>query len=172
MELPSGNGWVGWFWHWDWPSWRVCEVVYIIEGWAPPTHRWNTIFKFHLQAWLCFSIGCGWLLANWWTPRAGARVPSLPDRGPDMPLCLGLSFAHSGLGTRRALPHGWLPIFSPQADGVEGRTRQIAGVKTVDGLNFLRGTRARCRRRGIDWLRANIDGVPVVAEAAGESYRA
>lgn len=32
------------------------EIFYINEGRTPPTHRWNTVFKFNLQTWLYFSL--------------------------------------------------------------------------------------------------------------------
>ncbi len=32
------------------------ELFYINEGRTPPTHRWNTVFKFNLQTWLYFSL--------------------------------------------------------------------------------------------------------------------
>ncbi len=146
-----------------------CEVVYIIEGWAPPTHRWNTIFKFHLQAWLCFSIGCGWLLANWWTPRVSLDARPFRILSRTCRYVLGYPLLIAALVLGALFPMAAPYIFS-HADGLEGRTRQIAGVKTVDGLNFLR-VREPDVAAGIDWLRANINGVPVVAEAAGESYR-
>ena len=146
-----------------------CEVVYIIEGWSPPTHRWNTIFKFHLQAWLCFSIGCGWLLANWWRPRAALEAFPLRIVSRTCRYVLGYPLIVVALVTAAFFPMAAPYIFS-HADGVEGRTRQIDGVKTVDGLNFLR-VKEPDVAAGIDWLRANVEGVPVIAEAAGESYR-
>lgn len=145
-----------------------CEVVYIVESWSPPTHRWNTIFKFHLQAWLCFSIGCGWLLANWWRPRAALEALPFRTLSRTCRYVLGYPLIVAALVIAALFPMAAPYLFS-HADGLEGRTRQIEGVKTVDGLNFLR-VKEPDVAAGIDWLRANTYGVPVIAEAAGAAY--
>lgn len=146
-----------------------CEVVYIIEGWSPPTHRWNTIFKFHLQAWLCLSIGVGCLFGAWWNQRG-----PLPGFGLRLVGRFGRYVVAYPLIIFALMVASVFPLAAPyiflQGDGFDGRTRQISGVRTADGLNFLRVEEPDVAA-GIDWLRSKVIGTPVVVEAAGESYQ-
>jgi hypothetical protein len=144
------------------------EVVYIQESWGPPSHRWNTQFKFHLQAWLCLSVGCGWLLGTWWKRPPGlapfvGRVLARTGRylcGYPV-LIFTLAFA--------ALFPAIAPFLFSQAEGFRGRTRQLEGAVTVDGLHFMRVQDPDVAAT-IDWLRASVRGTPVTLEAAGLEY--
>lgn len=146
-----------------------CEVVYIIEGWSPPTHRWNTIFKFHLQAWLCLSIGVGCIAGAWWNYRRPLLPFALRLLGRFGRYVIAYPLMIFALMVAAVFPLAAPYIFS-YGDGFEGRTRQITGVQTADGLNFLR-IKEPDVAAGIDWLRSNVIGTPVVVEAAGESYQ-
>jgi hypothetical protein len=145
-----------------------CEVVYINEGWSKPDHRLNTVFKLHLQAWLCLSIGIGALLGMWVQrpaelPTVGARITGRVCKyAVGVPLLLvALAFASI------------FPLMAPylfsEAEGFQGRSRQIPGEFTVDGLNFMR-LRSPDEMAAIEWLRSRVEGTPVVLEAAGEHY--
>ncbi|NUN97671.1 MAG: glycosyltransferase family 39 protein, partial [Candidatus Omnitrophica bacterium] len=147
------------------------EVVYVVEGWGPPGHRWNTIFKFHLQAWICLSIGCGWLMALWLekpvdlAPAPARALARLCRYTLGYPLLMG-ALAFSALFPMVA------PYIYSQGNGVDFRSRQVKGVRTADGLNYLR-VKEPDAAAAIDWLRAKTDGVPTILEGSeiDSSYR-
>jgi YYY domain-containing protein len=147
------------------------EVVYLNETWGPPTHRWNTIFKFHLQAWICLSIGCGWLFGNWWKKPVPPLSLSGRVIGRFCRYAIGYPILIAALCFAAIFPMIAPYIFS-RGDGFEGRTRHLAGVQTADGLNFLRVSDPDVAA-AIDWLRAEVPGTQVIAEGSeiDSSYR-
>ena len=48
------------------------EIFYINEGMAPPSHRWNTAFKFNLQVWHYLSIAAA--ISFLWIPEQLMRL--------------------------------------------------------------------------------------------------
>jgi len=146
-----------------------CEFFYIIEGGrGTPGHRWNTLFKFHLQAWLCLSIGCGWLLGLWWTKSSWLTTLSSKFVGRSFRYVVGYPVLAATL-----LGAGLFPMVAPYifsaANGFHDRTRGVTGNRSVDGLHYLRVKEPDVTAT-IGWLRTHIEGTPTVAEAHGYMY--
>jgi YYY domain-containing protein len=146
-----------------------CEVVYIKEGWGPPSHQWNTVFKLHLQAWLCLSVGVGWLLGVWWTPPEPGMRPSARIAGRVGRWVVGYPLLLAGLLFAAVFPL-MAPYLFAQAEGFRGRSRQFDNMVTLDGLAYLK-RREPDVAAAIEWLRRETEGTPVILEAAGEGYQ-
>lgn len=144
------------------------EIVHIREGWGAPGHRYNTQFKFHLQAWIVLAIGCGWLVGVWMRRPEG--VPPVAARVVGRVCRYGVGYP---LGAACLLFAGLFPLMAPfifsQSGGFDFRTRHLGAVRTVDGLAFQRVAKPDTMA-AIDWLRRFVDGTPVTVEAVGGHY--
>ena len=118
-----------------------CEVVYVWD-------RMNTIFKFHLEVWFLFAV-------------AGAIAVRLlfASGGILWKAVAAITFAASLFTAFTAVP-GYLRN-SPREDWPVG---------TLDGTAYLQ-TRSPGDRGAMEWINANVRGVPVVLEAQGDAYQ-
>jgi YYY domain-containing protein len=157
--------------------------------------RHNTVFKFYYTAWLLLSVSGGVGVVELLSPRV--RREALTPRPPLLMLGEGVtnsteavvltpspSIGRGGRGVR-ALPLGvralWLTaalallalaLVYPVA-GTMARTRGFTGEPTLDGLAGLRRSRSdldKAEYAAAMWLRANVEGMPVVLEATGGDY--
>ncbi len=126
----------------------VPEWVYLRDNFGT---RMNTIFKFYYQAWVLWGVAGTfglWWLTRHVRPAIGATVQALVALGAVASLFFtsGMALAYYGLGadTGREL----------SLDGTAFLSRQLPDDWAA-----------------IEWLRANVTGQPVIAEAAGDSYK-
>ncbi|MCA9436194.1 MAG: hypothetical protein KC978_10445 [Candidatus Omnitrophica bacterium] len=145
-----------------------CEVVYINEGWSAPLHRWNTVFKFHLQAWHFIGLGIGCFLGLWF--QRNPETPGVVARsaGRFFRYAIGYPILLFSLYLAVLFPL-ILPYFTGYGGGFSFRSRQIEADFTLDGLNFLRHKHPDYAAV-VDFLRAETEGQPTIVEVNGESY--
>lgn len=133
------------------------EIVYVrdfLDG--GDYERMNTVFKFSMQAWLCFAIGGALAVQRLWTHLSGVvkRVWS----GMLIVLVLGCSlFLPLGTASRINDHQTWIAIQAP--------VQSADYLPTLDGFASVKAW-FPADAKAIAWLNANIAGSPVVLEAA------
>ncbi len=140
----------------------VLVEVAVIRG---DVGRMNMVFKFYLQAWLLLSVAgatlAGWLLSSGW-----------PRWRPLAQHAWMAAFVFLGIGSL---------AYTIIASGAKIRDRWIPEApRGLDGLAFLpfavyhdQGQPLPLAEdfQAIQWLRANVDGSPVIVEANTPEYR-
>jgi len=134
-----------------------CEVLYIRDHFdSGGLYRMNTMFKFHYQVWLLFSIACApllkWLIESQWPTWA--------------PYKRVLWSVTAGLALLAALLY---PVNTVKAR-LSGTS---ASARTLDGAySFKMNNQADAQ--AVDWVRKNVAPkgrkMPVILEAWGGSY--
>ncbi len=117
-----------------------CELVYVWD-------RMNTVFKFHLETWLLFSLA-----------GAAALAALAASRSRAWRIAVGLTGAASLFTALTAVP---------------GYLRMDRGGRpsfTLDGTAYL-AREAPGDRGAYEWINANVRGIPVILEAQGPSYQ-
>ena len=129
--------------------------------------RMNSVFKFYLQVWVLMAVGSAYLL---WR------------------LLYGRATAGRGGGTRRAWVVALVALLVSSAvypvlgtrDRLRDRFDVTVTALTLDGEAYIEGATYRDEKgavdlaadfRGIEWLRENVEGSPVVLEANTPTYR-
>ncbi len=126
-----------------------CEVLHINDTFSPPLDRMNTVFKFYYQAW--FLLGIGGVAGVAWSFRHSFRNRNVRVAWL-VPLVLLVAAS----------------LVYPYAS-VRIKTNRFTNVATLDGSYYLKNTYP-ADREGIEWLRQNVRGNPVVLEATGGEY--
>ena len=123
--------------------------------------RMNTIFRVYLQAWVLLGLSSAFLL--WWLTSQGAfrRLITSPAKGlfaVILVILVAAASVYPVYGTKARLADRFEPL-----------------PLTLDGLAFTADAAyrdlgdvpvaLRWEREGIEWLRQNVTGSPVVAEA-------
>lgn len=127
----------------------ACEIVYIKDPYGEKLYRMNTVFKLYLQAWFLLAIAAPWCLAELlsaaWSQVSMRRV----------------AFA---AGSAVVLASACYPI------GVTATRLGYRGSETgLNGNAYLQREHPD-DFAAIEWIRANVDGLPVVLEASGNPY--
>jgi uncharacterized membrane protein/sugar lactone lactonase YvrE len=154
-----------------------CELVFVRDFYQGGEHRrFNTIFKFYIQAWFMFAIASAYLLAvrsrirvrfykhnlTKYLVRTSGWVWNLVF----LFLLAGtLIFTFRGVRARhhnRDFQQGWR---------YAGRDQTTDRPLTLDGWAYMkRDYRPVNVYRAIHWLQNNIKGTPVILEATGADY--
>ena len=117
-----------------------CELVYVWD-------RMNTIFKFHFETWLLFSLAGA---LAWETFRASRSF--LWRAAIALTGCAALFTTFTAFTGYQRHDHGRWP------------------KGTLDGTAYLEGQNPS-DRGAIEWINANVRGLPVLLEAQGPPYQ-
>ena len=141
-----------------------CEVVYLrdfLQG--GDYRRMNTIFKFYIQAWVLLSVAGAAVLPQLWQHLRRRRL----WQGAFLALFLASSI-YTVLGTQ-ARVRDRFPGARPPLGTLDGLAFMTVGRYTwPDESNPIE---LRYDYEAIQWFLANVEGTPVVAEAALPYYR-
>ena len=133
------------------------EIVYVrdfLDG--GDYERMNTVFKFSIQAWLCFAIGgalavqCLWSLLRGTVRKVWVVIFFLLVLG-------GSAFLVGGTASRIRDHQVWVAAQPP--------VQSAKYIPTLNGLAFIQAWYPG-DARAIAWLNENIAGSPIVLEAA------
>ncbi len=127
-----------------------CELLYFRDFYSSPLERMNTIFKFHLMAWILLALCSSYMLRfiNGYQFKQG-----LVKR-----LWKGV-FIFLFLSTLI------FPVFATytKCDGFKRNP-------TLDGMRYIKEGNSVGDYDAIKWLNENIAGRPVILEAVGDAY--
>lgn len=127
----------------------ACEIVFIRDPYGERLYRMNTVFKLYLQAWFLLAAAGPWcavqlLQASW----SGAMLRRVGWAGTAAVVlascCYPIGVTATRLNFRQAPP-------------------------TLDGNEYLRREHPD-DFAVIEWIRANVSGLPVILEASGNPY--
>ncbi len=134
------------------------EIVYVrdfLDG--SINERMNTVFKFSIQAWLCFAIGGAIAVQRLWRLMGGFVVKGAWAVLFVLLVLGGSVFLAEGTAVRIRDHQAWAVIQLPP--------QSANYTPTLDGAAFIQAWYPG-DARAIAWLNATIAGSPVVLEAA------
>jgi sugar lactone lactonase YvrE len=117
-----------------------CELLFVWD-------RMNTVFKFHFETWLLFSLAGALAWETFRGSKSAAWRVAIVLTG-----CAALYTTVTAFSGFLRLDHGGWP------------------KGTLDGTAYLE-KRAPGDRGAIDWINANVRGLPVLLEAQGPAYQ-
>ncbi|MBN1595869.1 hypothetical protein JW933_08090 [candidate division FCPU426 bacterium] len=126
-----------------------CETLHINDTFTPPLDRMNTVFKFYYQCW--FLLGLASVYGIYWTFTHSLRSANLKVAWM-IPVVMLVAAS----------------LVYPYASTMV-KTNHFSNVTTLDGSYYLKNIYP-ADRAGIEWLRTNVKGRPVVLEATGGEY--
>jgi YYY domain-containing protein len=134
------------------------EIVYVrdfLDG--SINERMNTVFKFSIQAWLCFAIGGAIAVQRLWRLMGGFVIKGAWAVLLVFLVLGGSVFLAEGTAARIRDHQAWAVIQPP--------SQSANYTPTLDGAAFIQAWYPG-DARAIAWLNATIAGSPVVLEAA------
>ncbi len=133
------------------------ELVYVrdfLDG--GDYERMNTVFKFSMQAWLCFAIAGALVVYRLWRLLSGRLRRTWSTLL--VVLVVGCSvFLTEGTASRIADHQVWVNVQKP--------VQSADYTPTLDGFAFVRAWYP-ADAKAISWLNANVVGSPIILEAA------
>ncbi len=126
-----------------------CEFLHVKDSFNPPLDRMNTVFKFFYITW--FLMGIAGIYGMYWVFHY-----SMFHRNLKLACLLQLILLIAA------------SVVYPSVS-VMIKTSHFSNQPTLDGSAYLRH-RYSADREGIEWLRNNAKGNPVVLEATGGQY--
>jgi uncharacterized membrane protein len=135
--------------------------------------RMNSVFKFYLQVWVLMAVGSAYLLWRMLCIKPDAQTSEIGSRRDS------LKWAWAGAVTVLILGASVYPILGTK-DRLRDRFDGNVTPLTLDGTAYIEGTTYRDAEgdvdlaadfEGIQWLRDNIPGSPIVLEANTPTYR-
>jgi YYY domain-containing protein len=135
--------------------------------------RMNSVFKFYLQVWVLMAVAAAYLLWRLLHRR------SLETGGGAAGRWRGLKLAWAGVLVALLASAAVYPVLGTQ-DRLRDRFDGSATALTLSGEAYIAGTTYRDEKgfvdlaadfRGIEWLRQNVVGSPVILEANTPTYR-
>ena len=124
------------------------ELLYVDDGFAPPSERMNTVFKLYYQAWLLLSIASGFAVYYWRSLRQ-----TLTGWGRSLSMLWAGAFV--------VLLAGSL-YFAPAA--AASKAREVGGGPTLDGLAQV----GPAEYGAIEFVRSEVPSGAGILEAVGE----
>lgn len=126
------------------------EIVYLRDIYEETSARSNTMFKLTYQAFIMFGIGMGFILPRLLTAKKQKWIRAVGVLGTVCLLCT-MGFTFTGVSQ-------W-----------NGNVWQREGYQGLDCTAYLESQYPQ-DAPAIRWLKANVQGNPVVLEANGDSY--
>jgi uncharacterized membrane protein len=181
MALIAGGAFLG----------ATLEMLYLADNLVEtPFFRMNTVFKFYNQIWILFAIASGAfvaLMADWGLPSlpASNRTQSLGFSNrqrtrTEMELLQGWGRAGLGVAVVVVLLTLAYPL-TATLPRLETRFSENLGSGTLNALDWMNdGTVMMTNgdslafaedRAVVDWFNSEVEGTPVLAEAAFGPYR-
>jgi YYY domain-containing protein len=144
------------------------EIVFVRDFLAGGDwQRMNTVFKFYTQAWMLLGLAAGAALPELWARANAARGWGVVWQACGM-LLIGGSLLYTAIAVpvrvNERMPSAW-----PARNTLDGTAYMTTGVyhwPDADSAIDLQYDRA-----AIAWLWENVEGTPVLAEAAIGYYR-
>ncbi len=127
------------------------ELMYVDDGFGPPSERMNTIFKLYYQAWVLLAVASGFAVYYWRSLRQ-----TVSGWGRSLSMAWACAFI--------VLLAGSL-YFAPAA--AASRVREAGGDPTLDGLAFV-GRARPAEYEAIRFLRDEAPRGSGISEAVGE----
>jgi YYY domain-containing protein len=146
-----------------------CEIIFL-RDWlgASPNYRMNTLFKFYIQVWGMFGIAAAVVLPALWGQVNRWRSPLWRIAWQtSFTALLFASLVYIVLGTRARVQDRFINA-SPPIGTLDGLAYMTVGSFTWPDGNTIE---LKYDYEAIRWLLANVQGTPVVAEAAVGYYR-
>ncbi len=127
----------------------ACELVYIKDPYGERLYRMNTVFKLYLQSWFLLAIASPWCASRLW--EVGQSWIRSIRVAPAVATLLVAATACYPVGVTAT------------------RLKYLDRGLTLDGNFYLRRDHPD-DFAAIEWIRANVRGLPVILEASGNPY--